>query len=512
MGKIKALVAMFVTAALAISLAGCGNSGNGGTAGEGAATATGKTLRVGVVSLSDADALDPASASTTGGYIFAKQVFDTLTEFGTEGTWIPRLAASIEQDGGADTWVVKLEDATFHDGAPVTAADVVYTVQRWFDEKLPPSESLPYIDVAATTATDDKTVRFKLTQNVAMFPEALASPLCAIVPEGFDPAKPVGSGPFCYDTVTMGVQMTFKAYKDYWAAVPQYDELIITSFADTNAEANALIAGQIDVAANFDSTLVSLIEGASGYEIYNYPTSGALTWAMNCAQEPFDDAVVRQALRLAVNREEIVSNVYGGYATVGNDYWSPYDPNYTKDLAQRTYDPQAAKSLLEDAGYTLPLSVDLWGAPNQPTADRQNEIIVEQAKDAGFDITFHKVDMATFYGDAYGTYPLSLSYWGYLNILDQASMTITADAPYNSTHWIDAEYDARYQQAVQATSDAERKALIKELQTIEYERGSYVVPLFMDTLVAHSAAVSGFRPYPNTDGAIGYNFNILTIS
>jgi peptide/nickel transport system substrate-binding protein len=504
----RGFIGLSATAAIAavggLSLLGCGGGGSDRQASS--------VLKIGVVALSDADALDPARASTTGGYIFAKQVFDTLTDYDTNGVWAPRLASSIERGEKADTWTVKLRDAQWHDGKPVTAADVVYTVRRWFDEKLPPSESLAYIDAAATTAIDEKTVEFRLSHEVAMFPEALASPLCGILPQGFNAQSPVGSGPYRYDTVDSGVQMTFKAFEDYWGTVPQAGELMIISFSDTNAEANALIAGQIDVAANFDSTLVSLIEDADGYEVFDYPTSGALSWAMNCEKEPFDDPIVRRALRLAVNRQEIIDNVYGGYATLGNDYWSPYDPNYTTGLAQRKYEPEAAKKLLQDAGYQLPLKVELWGAPNQPTSDRQNEIIVEQASAAGFDIEFHKVDMATFYGDAYGTYPLSLSYWGYLSIFDQAAMTITKDAPYNSTHWSDSEYDELYERAVQTVDDTERKALVGQMQTIEYERGSYIVPIFMNTLVAHSSKVSGFQPYPNTDGVIGYNFNLLKLA
>ncbi len=502
-----------IVALIAVSsflLIGCGNSGKSKDSVSGGGEIS--TLKVGVVALSDADSLDPAKATTTGGYIFAKQVFDTLTEFNTKGMWSPRLAKSIEQGESADTWNVTLRDAKWHNGKPVTAEDVVYTVQRWFTEKLPPADMLPYIDPNATTATGEKTVQFKLTYEVAKFPEALTSPLCGIVPKEFDPKSPIGSGPYLYEMVDAGVQMIFKSNTIYWGSVPKTSELRIISFADTNAEVNALLAGQIDVAANFDSTLASLIEGANGYEIFDYPTSGALSWGMNCEKEPFTDPIVRQALRLAVNRQEIVDNVYGGYATIGNDYWSPYDPNYTKTLPQREYDPEAAKKLLTDAGYNLPVKVDLWGAPNQPTSDRQNQILVEQASAAGFEIKFNKVDMATFYGDAYGTYPLSLSYWGYLSIFDQAAMTITKNAPYNSTHWVDAEYDSLYNQAVKSTDDAEGKKLVAQMQEIEYKRGSYIVPIFINTLVAHSSKIRGFEPYPNTDGAIGYNFNTLVVS
>ncbi len=96
--------------------------------------------------------------------------------------------------------------------------------------------------------------------------------------------------------------------------------------------------------------------------------------------------------------------------------------------------------------------------------------------------------------------------------LDKHRMTITKTAPYNTTHWVDAEYDVLYNQAVKTTDEVERKQLVAQMQGIEYERGSYIVPIFINTLVAHSSKVSGFEPYPNTDGAIGYNFNTLVIS
>ncbi|MFT4029833.1 MAG: ABC transporter substrate-binding protein [Protaetiibacter sp.] len=490
------------SSALALALAGC----TAPTDDEGTTT-----LRVGIASLADTDSLDPASASTTGGYAFATQVFDTLTVYGTSGSWEPSLAESVEPGDTADVWTVTLRDAVWQDGDPVTADDLISTVTRWFDQELPPASALPFIDPDGLEKIDDQTVQFTLLYPTVTFPEALTSPTTSIVPSDFDPEDPIGSGPFALETNDPGIQMTFSANEDYWGTVPSYDELELISFADASSEVTALLAGQVDVAANLDPTLVAQVEASEGHEVFDYPTSGALTWAMNVDTEPLDDPVVRQALRLAVDRQELIDQVYSGYAQLGNDIWSPFDPLYSSDLAQREYDPDAAMAMLEEAGYTLPVAIELWGAPNQPTSDRQNEVLVEQAAAAGFDITFNQVDVATFYGDAYGTYPLSLSYWGYLGIFDQAAFTITATAPYNSTHWTDAEYDALYNEAIQTVDDTARKALVEQMQTIEYERGSYIVPLFMDALVAHSAEVSGFEAYPNTDGAIGYHFSILSI-
>lgn len=500
----RRLPAAAVIAAAAIVLAACSGSGGNGPTGS-------ATLKVGIASLADGDATDPAKATTAGGYALARQVFDTLTEYGTDGAWQPQLAKSVEPGATAAEWTVTLADAKWSDGEPVTADDVVATVKRWFADELPPAGSLPFVDPAKVTATDEKTVHFELKYATVTFPEAFTSPTTSIVPKDFDEKKPIGSGPFVLDTNDPGVQLTFSANKDYFRGAPGVDKLEVISFADATSEANALTAGQIDVASDLDPTLVDVVKASTSDEVYSYPTSGTLTWVMNTQKEPFTDPEVMKALRLAVDRQAIIDQVYNGYAKLGNDYFSPFDPLYDHDLPQREYAPDEAKSILTAAGYTLPVKVELWGTDNTPTSKRQNEALVTQAAAAGFEITFKNVDSATFYGDAYGTYPLSLSYWGFLGIFDQAGFTITATAPYNSSHWTDPEYDKLYNEAIQTVDEGERRALVSQMQTIEYERGAYVVPIFLDRIIGLSKTVKGAEQYPNSDGPFGYNFRILSI-
>ncbi len=469
------------------------------------------TLKVGIASLADGDAVDPAKASTAGGYVLARQVFDTLTEYGTDGTWRPQLAKSVTAGATAADWTVTLADAKWSNGKPVTADDVVATVKRWFADKLPPAGALPFVDPAKVTAVNDTTVHFELTYQTVTFPEALTSPTTSIVPKDFDPAKPIGSGPFVLDTNDPGIQLTFTANKDYFRGAPGVQKLDVISFADASSEANALTAGQIDVASDVDPTLVDVVKASASDKVYSYPTSGTLTWVMNTQKAPFTDPTVMKALRLAVDRQAIIDQVYNGYAKLGNDYFSPFDPMYDHDLPQRKYDPKQAKALLTQAGYTLPVPVELWGTDNTPTSKRQNEALVTQAAAAGFDITFKNVDSATFYGDAYGTYPLSLSYWGFLDVFDQAGFTITKTAPYNSSHWTDPAYDELYNEAIQTVDDSKRKALVSQMQTIEYERGAYIVPVFLDRIIGVSSKVKGMQQYPNSDGPFGYNFRILSM-
>jgi peptide/nickel transport system substrate-binding protein len=311
-----------------------------------------------------------------------------------------------------------------------------------------------------------------------------------------------------------GSRVSFTANPDYWnPGQPGVSALELISFPDSTAMINALIGGQIDVASSMDPSLVPLVEaGGDAYTVFSYPTSGTLTWQMNVEQEPFDDPLVRQALRLSVDRQQLIDQVYAGNATIGNDIFSPYDPAYNHDLPQRERDVEQAKALLAEAGYPDGVAVELTAAPIQPTANRQNEVFVQQAAEAGFDINFNPVDTATYYGESYGTYPLSLSFWGQLSIFDQAAFTIVNDAPYNATKWQDDEYNALYEEAVRTVDDAARTDLVHQMQQIEYDRGPYIVPLFVNNMSAYASDVTGFQAYPNSDGASGYNFKDMSFT
>ena len=491
------------------SAAGTGTSGTGSASGSAALT-HGGTLRVGIVSLSTADALDPAMASTEGGYATATQLFDTLDQYGTNGKVTMRLAQSIVPQGSAKTWIVTLRKSRWSNGKPVTAADLIYTVNRILNPKnqLPPASSIPFISLKGMTALNSRTVKFELKYPTVDFLGAFTSPTMSIVPTGFNPHKPIGSGPFVLAGDTPGTEITFTANKDYWnKPQPYVEKLDLISFPDTTAQVNALLGGQIDAASSIDPSLVRVVKAAgSGYSVYAYPTSSTLTWQMNVSKAPFNNPDVREALRLAVDRQQIVSQVYDGYATVGNDIFSPYDEGYNKSLPQRSQNVAEAKKLLAKAGYPNGLTVQLTAAPIYPTANLQNEVLVQQAKAAGFNIQFKQVDEATYYGSGYGTYPLSLSFWGDLSIFDQAAFTIVKGAPYNATHWQDSAYDALYDQAVRTVDTAQRIALVHKMQQTEYDSGAYVVADFMDNITAYRSSVGGQQPYPNTDGASGYYF------
>ena len=467
----------------------------------------GGTLRVAIPGMSTSDTLDPAEASTTSSAAICRQLYDTLTGYDTHGLLVNQLAEEVTCEA-PDRWVVRLRKAHWHDGKPVTAADLIYTFQRILK---PPGlynvGEIEFIDPNNIKKLDSRTIRMQFLRPAMYFPDTMTSFNQSIVPVGFDANKPIGSGAFKLDSYTAGERATFVKFDDYWVPnQPYVDELSFVNFPTGSAQVNGLIGGQVDVAPDLDPTLIPVVEQAgSKFNVFTYPSSATLTWPMNCAIKPFDDVRVRQALRLAVDRKQMISQVYSGYAQIGNDYFGPFDPEYNAALPQREQDLEKAKSLLKAAGQEE-IALQLTGAPILPMANRQNEVLVQQVAASGFKVDFRQVDEATFYGPQYGTYPLSLSLWGALSILDQAALTEAPKAPYNNTSFKDPEYEKLFEEAAAERDDAKRKQIVHRMQEISYDRGPYIVSQFHDYVTGYSEGVTGYRPYPNGEAGSDFRY------
>jgi peptide/nickel transport system substrate-binding protein len=474
----------------------------------GAAPRRGGTMRVALAGMSTGDTLDPANAATTGAAAMCKQLYDTLAGYDSNGRLQLSLASEITAEK-PDQWVVRLRDATWHNGRPVTADDVIHTFRRILTPKggLYNAAEIAFIDPKRITKLDARTVRFKFFHGAMFFPDTLCGFNQAIVPVGFDPKHPIGSGPFMLTSYTAGQRASFKRFDSYWVhGQPYVDELEFIGFADGTSQVNGLIGGQADAAPDLDPSVMRVVTGAgSSYKVDVSPSSATLTWPMHCGKPPFNDVRVRQALRLAVDRTQLISQVYAGKARLANDYFGPYDSGYDRAIPQREQDIDKAKSLLKAAGHSS-VSIQLTGAPILPSANHQNEVLVQQVKQAGFNVSFRQVDEATFYGSAYGTYPLSLSLWGSLNILDQSALTIVKGSPYDATHWQDADYNKLFNQAQRQPNQAKRNDLLHAMQQISYDRGSYLVTQFHDYVTGYSSKVTGYKPYPNSEAGSDFRY------
>lgn len=164
---------------------------------------------------------------------------------------MPDLADEATSNATADEWTLRLKPGlTFHDGKPVTAEDVIFTFRRILDPQVaaPGAAYLGHIDAEGMTALDERTVRFKLKTPFAPFKENLTE-LVMLVPQDYDPANPVVTGPFKFRSFTPGEQSVFDRFENYHGDGPHVDELILINIDDDSARVNALLSGQAEAIA-----------------------------------------------------------------------------------------------------------------------------------------------------------------------------------------------------------------------------------------------------------------------
>jgi peptide/nickel transport system substrate-binding protein len=493
-------------------LAACG--GGESSAGTSAGTSTagaggggtprpGGTLRVGATGGGTSDTLDAQNSLTTVDFMRAGALSEQLVIMNPK-TGQPEnvLAETIEANKAATEWTIRVRpDVTFHDGKPLTSKDVLYSLQRIEKEQFPGLINLGPINLKGAKTLDAQTLRVPFDQPYAILPEGLAGSFTIrIVPVGYNPKRPVGTGPFKYKSFTPGQQSTFVRYDDYWQnGKPYLDSLEIIDFADETAQVNALQSGQVDLVDQLSYASVAPVEGNGG-KILVSKTAGFVPFTMATDTAPFDDVNVRQALRLAVNREEMNQQVFGGLGSIGNDVFGAIEPSY-KDLPQREQDIEQAKALLAKAGQS-DLNVTLYSSATGPGAESSASVFATQVAAAGITVKIVTQPTTQFWGQSYGKVPFALSFWNVASYLVQSGQGVAKGAPFNEIKQEDAHWQSLYDQALRTLDSAPRQELVKQLMEFDYEQGGYIIPVNFPGIEGMSSKVNGV-----TENITGFPLN-----
>jgi peptide/nickel transport system substrate-binding protein len=469
----------------------------------------GGTLRVGVAGGGADDSIDAHIPAVVPDIARVFQLYEPLAGRDTNSDFELVLAESIEPDKKAQSWTIRLRDGiTFHNGKRVTADDVLFSLRRIIDPKDPKTgaASIGYIDLDRSRKLDDRTVRVRLKFPNVGFPDDLGQYFNSIVPTDYDVKNPVGTGPFMYESFTPGQRSVFRRYPDYWReGLPRVDEVVIIDFPDDTPRLNALLSGQVDAITNLPPGQIAQVKANDQFKVLISETGGWQPFTMRVDKAPFDDVKVRQAMRLIVDREQMIAQVLSGQGRVANDLYSPYDPAYNDELPQRRQDLDKAKSLLRQAGQS-DLRVELVTSPVFQGIVEAAQVIAEQAKGAGVTIEVRKVDPGTFYGDNYLQWTFAQDFWATRTYLSQVAQGSLPDSPFNETHWADPDFLELIRQARAEVDDARRTELLHEAQRIEWERGGYIVWSFSNQVDAYSDTVGGFHPARSGFPLTNYGF------
>jgi peptide/nickel transport system substrate-binding protein len=501
-----------------LGAAGCGSDGkDGGTStassdqGKPPSKPTG-TLRVGLpVGVAGVIADPTVPGLGIVGMARAGAIHDFLFQK-INGKLVNQLATGATGSADAKTWDVTLrEGVTFTNGKPVRPEDVLFTI-KYMQRKA--SAVVAQVPFASAKKTGPNSFQVVLLQPDALFKEKYASTIY-VLPEDYDPQKPVGSGPYKLESYTPGRKTTLVANADYWGEGPYTERVEIYEFADDTARVNALLAKQVDAIEAVPAAQLHQIGATPGLAVERKKSDLSTPFVMNTQAAPFDDVRVRQAFRLIVDRPAMIAQAFGGSAKLGNDVTDLLAPDYVADtFPQRAQDIEQAKSLLKAAGHDG-LNVELNTSPIGVGAVDMSQVFAEQAKAAGVTVKLKQIDPSQFFTPQTGwlSYPFSVSIGGspYLGYLANIASILAPGAFAPETNWKDAEWTRLFKEAAVTLDETKRNELSGQLQRIDYDRGGYIISCFLESNTCYSKKVKGLNGEPGP-GMNLYRFHTLWLA
>lgn len=450
------------------------------------------------------DQFDPARMSTTEAYHFAYAVYDALVWIDLSLAVQPLLALSWEADRSLSSWTFTLRQGiTFHNGAEMTAADVVYTFNRLIDPTFGSTLRAVLRIVEVIEALDDYTVRFRLAAPNAEFPLLLGAPQAGIVPNQSTAADlaalPVGAGPFRFVENVPGERIRMLRHADYWdaegIALAELEFVYFTSFSE---EETALRTGDVHIVPDISLQSLTMLIDDPVIHVLEATSGRYQTIVMQATEAPFDDVRVRRALKLCADRTGLQQQVLQNRGVLGSDHpVAPISPFYA-DLPLPTSNIEVARRLLADAGYPNGLTLSLITATSRPGMLELAQAFREMARPAGIDIEVIQVPADVYWTDYAGRVPFHVSNWNFRTSIDE-TLTIPyhSQSAQNESQWRNKDFDAIIEKARGEGDFEQRKALYAEAQRLLLDDGAVVIPYFRPVLMAIHQSVKGLEPHPS---------------
>ena len=481
--------------------------------GLGASWAQAAELRIGLAE--DPDVLDPDISRTFVGRIVYASLCDKLVDITPELEIVPQLATdwTWSEDGMELTMNLR-EGVVFHDGTPFDAEAVVANIDRSqnLDESRRKSEVK---SIASAEAVDDLTVKFTLTAPdatlIAQFADRagmMISPKAAEEAGADFGLNPVCSGPYKFVNRVQQDRIQLEKFADYWQADDfDFDAVTYLPIPDGTVRLANLRAGDLDMLERLPATDLPSVESDDGLEVASATSLGYQGITFNVgngdkADNPFgQDARMRKALSLALDREVINQVVFEGAFAPGNQPFPPNSPWYNKDVPIPARDVEAAKALIAEAGQEGNATIEIQ-ATNNPETLRLMQVIQAMAAEAGITVNITAKEFATQLSDqTAGDYQASQIGWsGRVDPDGNIHQFVTTGGGLNDAGYSNDEVDKLLNDARVSTDNAKRKGDYDAALNILDEEGPIVYLYHQVWIWALDKKIEGFTPYP--DGMI----------
>jgi peptide/nickel transport system substrate-binding protein len=458
---------------------------------------------------SDVVSLSPHKTNDQPSARVMRQIYDTLVVQTETLDLVPGLAESWTQVDDV-TWDFTIRSGvTFHNGDPLTARDVQFTLDRLRDAETRAPARFLVTFISGTELVDDMTVR--ITTNGPFVPALshLAHTATSILSEravteageDYGTSVVVGTGPFRFVSWEVASQIVLERNANWWGGAVIPERVVFRPIIEGTVRSIELEVGSIDIAYSLEPRDALRLRTNPSVTMAEIETLTTAYIGFNAQKAPFDDVRVRQAINHAVDAGTIVDVLLEGFGFPANGPIGPRVFGAHPDLEAYSFDPERARSLLAQAGYGNGFSTTLWTNDN-PVRIQIAEIVQAQLADVGVTVDVQVLEWSTYLADtAAGAHDMFILGW----------VTVTADADYglyalfhstnfgsagNRTFWSDARLDELLDLGRRTLDQEQRLAIYREAQEIIAAQAPWI---FLNTSIEANATrqnVTGFVPHP----------------
>jgi peptide/nickel transport system substrate-binding protein len=464
----------------------------------------------------DSQKLDPADVDDGESMKVLVNVSQGLVRFKHGTTDVePCLATSwtISPDGLTYTFKLR-EGVKFHDGTPLDASAAAFSFLRQMDKSNPahlPDATFAYWSamfnmITAVEVVDPMTLRFRLKEPHAPLMESLCIPAAHLIsPKFIDQRHPVGTGPFRFVEWIPNERITLDANPDYWEGKPHIDRLIFKVVPDSATRLIQLQTGQIQAMDGIDPNSLPIIQKDNSITIIKTPGLNVCYLAFNCQKPPLDNKDVRRYIASAINKKDIIDDVYRGAATIAKNPLPPFIAGHNDAIPERV----SLTEIIRMKVWAHPLHLEVMTNPRPylPNPLRAAEMIKADLAKAGIPVEIVPNEWGAHLSrTSHGEHEMALMGWvgdtgdadNFLYVLLDKD-TATLGSALNICFWMNDKYHDLMLAARRELDPEKRAALYRKSQEIVYEEAPMVPLAHAESLLACRSNVTGIQFEVNGD-------------
>ncbi|WP_366656119.1 ABC transporter substrate-binding protein [Fodinicurvata sp. EGI_FJ10296] len=344
--------------------------------------------------------LDPHQQWNPDSYYVYRNIFDNMVTRDNAGEIVPQVATDWEYAAEDEVVFTIRDDIVFHDGEPLTADDVAYSVNRIIDPEFASPQLGQFNQITGAEVTGENEVTLTTDGPYPVLLPQLVK--LSIVPEhyveevGNDAfnAEPIGSGPYVFDEWERGIQVSLIVNEDYWGDSGEFARAEFRAVPEASTRMANLQSGESDLIVTIDPDMAMQLENSAGVQVLNVLTERVAFLRLNAQRGPTADPLIRQAIAHAIDKELIVEGLLGGFDEPVDVMLSPAHFGFIEGIEGPGYDPDRARELMAEAG---DIATEPMVFATSPVFDQRIvQALQQMLSEVGFNAEIELTDMSTY--------------------------------------------------------------------------------------------------------------------